>query len=325
MTPNQFLEIWESLATPTTNQELEALEIWPNSGVWVARDNAEHHHLLVQVDGKTDLGLGETHGLGVEIRRHRIAGRDDAPYVDLVCIDPGATQTFATVAVDIARNVVQEPIESRTSAVSAALREWRWFWGVDPRRMSANDAVGLFGELWFLNRWAERSAASVRAWEGSNGARHDFQWPTSSVEVKTTARAGSATHTIEHLEQLEDPVTGKLYLYSLRIARDALAANSVHSLAEATLEALRTDPVTRSDLMSKLARRGYTPVGSEASEVTFRVVDEGLYLVVDGFPRLTPQTFPDGLPSGIATVSYQLDMSACTEWRTDASPGRWAP
>jgi hypothetical protein len=44
-----------------------------------------------------------------------------------------------------------------------------------------------------------------------------------------------AIHTIEHLEQLDDPVTGQLYIYSLRIARDSLAVNSVKSLAEAAI------------------------------------------------------------------------------------------
>ncbi|WP_109510438.1 PD-(D/E)XK motif protein [Nocardioides speluncae] len=325
MTPDEFVEIWESLATPTTNQELEAREVVPDSGVWIARDNAEHQHLLVLVDGRSDLGLDETHGLSAAIIRHRIAGRTDAAYVDLLCLDPGTVQTFATVAADIATVVIDEPIELRTASVTAAVREWRWFWGVDPDRMSVAGAVGLFGELWFLNRWAGHSAASVQAWEGSNGSRHDFQWPTSSVEVKTTALGGAITHTIEHLEQLDDPVTGHLYLYSLRIARDSLAANSLSSLATSAINAFRDDPVTRADLKAKLARRGYTPAGRNESEVTYRVVDEGLYRVTDDFPRLTQATFPDGLPHGVAGLTYQLDMNACGAWRTGSTPDRWSP
>lgn len=325
MTPAAFLAAWEALPTPTTNHELEAHEVDPGSGVWVARDNADHQHLLVLVDGRSELGLDETHGLRATIGRHRIAGRDDAPYVDLVCLDSGVEQTFATVAADIATSVTPEPVGSRTAAVAAALREWRWFWGVDPSQMSANDAVGLFGELWFLNRWAGPSPASVQAWEGSNGSRHDFQWSNSSVEVKTTARGGSVTHTVEHLEQLGDPVTGQLHLYSLRIARDTLASNSVSSLAQTAITALGSDPVARADLKAKLAQRGYTPSGRDESVVTYRVVDEGLYLVSDGFPRLTPQSFSGGLPHGIATISYRLDMNACGAWRTDATPGSWAP
>ena len=228
MTPEEFLEAWATLPTPVANYQLEAHELAPGSGVWVARDNADHQHLLVLVDGLSELGLEDTHGLSVSIRRHRVAGRDDAPYVDLSCLDSGALQTFATVAADIATAVVREPVDRRTSALAAAVREWRWFWGVDPSGLSATDAVGLFGELWFLNRWASPSAASVHAWEGSNGSRHDFQWPTISVEVKTTSRAGAIMHTIQHLDQLSDPETGQLFLYSLRITRDALAANTVN-------------------------------------------------------------------------------------------------
>ena len=62
---------------------------------------------LVLVDGLSELGLEDTHGLSVSIRRHRVAGRDDAPYVDLSCLDSGALQTFATVAADIATAVVR--------------------------------------------------------------------------------------------------------------------------------------------------------------------------------------------------------------------------
>lgn len=325
MTPDEFQTIWKALRTPITNHELEAAEVSTGTGVWIARDNADHQHLLVLVDTQSQLELDETRGLKVAISQHRIADREDAPYVDLVCLDPGAVQTFATVASDIANAVVKRPPEDRTGAVVTAIREWRWFWGVDPNQMSKSDAVGLFGELWFLNRWAGVSEATVQAWTGSSGARHDFQWPTSSVEVKTTARGGATLHTIEHLEQLDDAERGQLYLYSLRIARDALAANSVNSLAEAAQNALRNHPVARADLMAKLAQRGYTPAGRDESGVTYRIVDEGLYRVDETFPRLTPRDFPGGLPLGIASISYQLDMTACNEWRTDATPGAWTP
>jgi len=325
VTPAEFQEAWSRLKTPVTNQELEATEISAGSGVWVARDNGNYQHLLVLVDGKTDLGLDETHGLKVAIAQHRIAGRGDASYVDLVCLDSGAGQTFAVVATEIANATVSTPIEDRTSAVAAAVREWRWFWGVDPTALSRKAAVGLFGELWFLTRWAGVTSENVTAWDASNGARHDFQWPLSSVEVKTTAQSGAVVHTIQHLEQLDDPESGRLFLYSLRISRDALAANSVKSLAAAARHALRADAAGRSDLMAKLAQRGYSPAGSPESDATYRVLDEGLYRVSDGFPRLTTRSFSGGLPTGITRVSYQVDMSACAAYLTGASPDQWTP
>lgn len=325
MTPAEFTAAWEALSTPVTNDQLEAHEVTPESGVWIARDNADHQHLLVLVDGAEELAVGETHGLSIAITRTRVAGRNDAPYVDLACLDVGAVQTFATVASDIATSVVSEPIDRRTAVVATAVREWRWFWGVDPSRLSTAEAVGLFGELWFLNRWARPTAGSVQAWEGSTGSRHDFQWATSSVEVKTTSRSGGSIHAIEHLDQLADPETGQLYVFSLRIARDALAANTLNSLVAAARHALRMDPTSRSDLMAKLAQRGYVPAGQNEGDVCYRVVDEALYRVADGFPRLTLQEFPNGLPAGVSSVSYHLDMAACGAWRTDATAGRWVP
>jgi hypothetical protein len=280
---------------------------------------------LIQLEGPTDLDLGETHGLKVGISSHRIAGRADAPYVDLVCLDASAKQTFAAVATEIANSVVDTPPDARADAVVAAVREWRWFWDVDPSQMSRTEAIGLFGELWFLNRWAKASPASIRAWEGSARSRHDFQWPTSSVEVKTTSRGGAVVHTIETLEQLDDPESGQLYLFSLRIVRDTLASNSVNNLASAAKNALADDPVGRAELLAKLAQRGYTPAGREETRVTYRVVEEGLYRVAEGFPRLTPRDFPVGLPPGISGLSYRLDISACQQWRLAVSPSDWAP
>lgn len=325
MTPAEYLATFESLPTPTTNHDLEAHEVAAGSGVWVGRGNGDHQHLLVKVGDAHDLDVEETHGLQVRIGRHRIAGRDDAPYIDLVCLDAGAVATFAAVASEIAAATVAVALEDRPAAVAGAVRAWRWFWGVDPSRMSTTDAIGIFGELWFLNRWAGVSEASVEAWEGSHGSRHDFQWPSSSVEIKTKASAEAIVHNIENLEQLDDPETGELYLFSLRISRDPLAANSVNSLATATIRRLQGEPAASAAVLEKLASRGYTPAGREASAVTYRVLDEALYRVAGDFPRLTRSSFPYGLPQGITTVAYQLDMNACGQWRVDVDPTSWAP
>lgn len=325
MTPDEFQSIWRDLPAPSSQGQLEAREITPRSGVWVAKDYSTRQHLLVQVPDGANLDVSGTHGLGVSVAKHRIPEHADATYVDLVCLDQAVTPTFAAVAADIAEEAVQSEPTNRLTEVVAALNEWRWFWGVDPTRMSAADAIGLFGELWFLVRWAGASPASVHAWEASNGSRHDFQWPQFSVEVKTTSRSGPLLHSIQHLEQLEDAETGNLYLYSLRLARDALAANTVTSLVEVASTGLSAEPEARAQLLAKLSQRGYTPAGRDQSAVPYRVIEEGLYRVVDGFPRLTRTSFPDGLPTGVSRVAYQIDMTACQDWLVGRDPGSLPP
>ena len=325
MTPEEFQSRWRELPAPESLGQLEAVEVEPGSGVWVARDDSSRQHLLVRVPEGVTLDVTGTHGLGVAVARHRIPNEVDASYVDLVCLDPVVAATFAAVAADIASEVVQAGPDARRSQVISALNEWRWFWGVDPTRLSARDAIGLFGELWFLIRWAGVSANSVHAWDASNGARHDFQWPRQSVEVKTTSRAGAVVHTVQHLEQLDDAETGALYLYSLRVTRDALAANTLNSLVAVATAELSSQPVARAELLTKLGQRGYTPVGRDQSALPYRVVEENLYKVTGDFPRLTRDSFPDGLPNGITSVSYQLDMNACSHWRVGTSPRDWPP
>ena len=164
MTPDEYQTVWRGLRAPSLANQLEASEVAPGSGVWVARDASAQQHLLVQVPDGSDLDVSGTHGLGVSISRHRIPEHEDATYIDLACLDQAVAPTFAAVAADIAEEAVHAEPTNRLAEVVAALNEWRWFWGVDPTRLSATDAIGLFGELWFLIRWAGASPASIQAW-----------------------------------------------------------------------------------------------------------------------------------------------------------------
>jgi hypothetical protein len=324
MTPEEFEARWAALPQPISDTKFEASEVLANSGVWVARDFAERPHLLVRVPDDAALNAIGTRGLSAKIGIHRIEGHE-ANYIDLASLDSAVDDTFASVAAEVASVLTDTVADQRAGAVENLLSEWRWFWGVDASSMTSTDAIGLFGELWFLLRWAGVSAESIEAWGASNGARHDFQWTDRSVEVKVTSRAGPVVHTVQHLDQLANPETGELFLYSLKIVRDSLAANSLHSLVEAALSHLTHAPAVRADLLAKLGPRGYTRVGRGESAVQYRVLDEALYRVADGFPRLTEDTFPDGLPEAIVKVSYQLDMNTCADWCVARTPEGWPP
>jgi hypothetical protein len=325
VTPEEFLAIWRDLPSPVQPGQLEAHEVTAISGVWVAKDSSDHHHLLVQVPDETKLDIPGTHGLGIQVTKHRIPDRPDSTYIDLACLDPAVAATFAAVAADVANQAVQADPQHRLTDVTRTLNEWRWFWGVDPAHLTASDAIGLFGELWFMIQWAGVSSASVQAWHASEGSRHDFQWAEYSVEVKATSRSGPVVHTVQNLEQLEDPENGILYLYSLRVARDALAVNTVSSLVEIAVNALGDQPDARADLLQKLGRRGYTPAERDQAMIPYRIIEQGLYSVTGGFPRLTRASFTYGLPTGIGVVSYQLEMAACHEWQISTDADSWPP
>lgn len=327
MTPDELLDAWATLPTPPVVGRLESVETAEHSGVWVAIDNSGGRHLLVQVPDESAAPTLSTKGLSVTVARHRIAEHLDADYVDLVCAEEATADTFATVVAEIARDVVGIAPEARVNAMSEILARWRWFWGIPPDRLSERDALGLFAELWFLDQWVGVSADTVEAWTGSDSARHDFQWPERSVEVKATARRadGAVVHHIEHLDQLADPESGTLYLFSLRVVRDRLAANTLPGLVDRCSEQLRAYAAGRESFLRKVSLRGYSPTHRRLHSSPYRILEERLYEVAGYFPRLTVGSFTEGLPAGIGDVSYKLDMAACEPFLRVATADQWPP
>ncbi len=255
----------------------------------------------------------------------KVQDAEPADYLDLVCLSDDASATFAAVAADIGTEAGLVPQSGRVAVVAAALSRWQWFWGIDTGSLSEQEALGLFGELWFLHRWAGDAAKAVDAWTASAGSRHDFQWPEHSVEVKATSRrvAGAILHRIEHLDQLSDPEQGQLFLFSLRIVRDQLAQNTLPSLVDHVTQDLRGNPRAGDEFARKLGQRGYSPAHRNRYEVPYRMLGEYLYSVEPGFPRLTTASFGGSPPAGITDVSYVLDMAACDPWLRAKSPEEW--
>ena len=197
------------------------------------------------------------------------------------------------------------------------LARWRAFWSVKTSGISREEALGLFGELWFLRRWlGNLNAATIRCWQATESARHDFQWAQASVEVKTAATqsAGPPVHRITSLEQLADPEQGNLFLFSLQVCNDALAANTLQNLANAITADLRDDFVALEEFNGKLAARGYS-LESQFATMPLRILGERLYRVDATFPRIIRESFgTSGAPQGVVGVSYELDLSACDNW-----------
>jgi len=315
---------WRSLHTPESARLLEAVPI-SGDDVWVAVDHQGRRHLLLQVPEGSNAPATTTQGLQVTVGRHQVRGAQPTVYLDLTCLSEDVDVTFAAVAADIGADAARVAQAERLMVVTAALSRWEWFWGVEPGGLSEQDALGLFAELWFLYRWPQPCAETVDAWTGSTGARHDFQWPSRSVEVKAaTRRAGGAVlHRIHNLDQLSDPEQGQLFIFSLRVVRDALARNTLPDLVERIEQRLHEDPSSHSEFARKLGLRGYSPAHRQRYGIHYRILGEYLYEVDSGFPRLTALSFASGLPAGISDVGYVLDMAACDPWLVASSPEEW--
>lgn len=327
MTLEELESSWGALQPPGVPDAISgrrAIGLPADRPVYLAVDSQRRRHLLVQVpDAIAPVSQRETRSLEVTTARFQVGSNPESLYVDLVCTDAAQHATFSAIAQDLIRSIRQTPGPLRDSILSA-LGRWRAFWSVKATGMSRDDALGLFGELWFLRRWLGTvDDATIKHWQATDSARHDFQWPSSSVEVKTatTQSASAPVHRIASLEQLAEPERGQLYLFSLQVCDDALAANTLHGLVASLTADLQTDFQALSEFNDKLAARGYSPADQQSPARQLRILAERLYRVDATFPRLTRQTFwPAGLPAGIVGMEYTIDLTACGNWLAASGP-----
>jgi hypothetical protein len=291
-------------------------------GVMLAVDHAGLRHLLVPAaPGDALPNLPQTRGLEISVDEMQVGDAPARWYFDVACRDPTVHANFTTLSAEVVATLVEDPSNPRRS-LEQILDRWRWFWGTAPGALTDEEALGLFGELWFLEYWVGLDSGTLTAWRGPLGDRHDFKWPEASVEVKATRTRsdGAAEHRISNLDQLEDPERGDLFLFSLRVTADPIANHSLSSSVERIRAALSTTAEDLHRFDDLIGQAGYTPADRDRFSNPLRVVAEELYTVAEGFPRVRRSSFIDGIPPGVDNIVYTLDLGACQPWLVASRP-----
>jgi hypothetical protein len=317
-------KIWSEIEAPTASGQMAGVGAPGRDGVLLAIDSEGLRHVLIEAgsEEKSPKWAG-TRGLEVAIDELQVGTRVARLYLDLSCRDASMNQNFTGLATEICDALAEDRRDAGV-VLEAILEKWRWFWGNVPDELSGETAVGLFGELWFLEYWMKPVTAEVlNGWAGPDKDRHDFKWPAASVEVKSTRvrTDGAAKHQITNLDQLDDPEVGELYLFSLRVIDDPIGQNSLSSSVKRLRKTLEGDTSLLHKFDEQIARYGFTPGEHVHADRPLRVIAEELYRVGHGFPRLTASSFPNGVPSGVDGISYTLDLVACEPWRRATAPG----
>ncbi len=279
-----------------------------------ALDADGSRHLLIALAADDEaLRDEQSRGLRVLTRELSVQGEPPTRRLDIQCEDAAGHAAFDLIGGELAAQLAaaaQPPAE----IVRRVLSKWRRFWGQLPRTLlSREEQLGLFAELWFLSVWLlpRRAAGDVVAsWRGPSGARHDFEWPCRSVEVKATTSTRGRIHRINGLDQLLPPEDGKLFFFSLRLREEAGATNTLPSLVDRCRGQMTGDADALTRFEASLTQAGYSLAHEEEYAcVHLRIVEESLFVVQADFPRLTTAQFPNGLPAGIERVEYEINLS----------------
>ena len=320
-------DMWNAMHPPLGDEEISGRRIPGLSTTipaYLAIDRGGFRHLFILTQKVSEVTpIFHSNGLRVSISKFKIGTSPENFYLDFHCYNPRQNSTFSAVVIDVIHSIKGNSSDL-LSVINETIARWRDFWTTRTSGMSMEETLGLFGEIWFMLRWFPTLDSQViRMWQSTVNARHDFQGDQVSVEVKTanTRTTGAPVHHISGLEQLDDPQSGKLYLFSLQVTDDALSNNTLHSLVNTVQKKISGDYLTLSDFNTKVVSRGYTLDDTGYPALGYRILSERLYKVTDRFPRIVRRSFvTQELPSGISNIKYNLDMAGSEPWLVARSP-----
>lgn len=294
--------------------------------VLIALDAAKRRHVLVELPPGE---LGEiaertSRGIAVQTVELRPGGESVRRFVEIACLDAHGHAALDTIALELVDALEAGASIGRVRLVQNVLAKWRRFWsGVAQGVLSKEQQLGLFGELWFLNRWLAPYVGVERAlkmWRGPAGARNDFEAAGMAIEVKTTGRVDGA-HIIHGLEQLLEPPDGQLMLFSVLVRDEASGTESLPAQVAEARGLIADDYALQSRFDALIYAAGYDDrLAAEYAKLQLRIRDTGLYKITDAFPRLIPSSLVSGLPVGIGAIEYELRMEAAGPWLLASTP-----
>ncbi len=325
--------VWTRLdPSRCVGESLLARRITPDAvpSLLAAVDRLGKRHLLLAMSTE-DPEISDRHSRGVrlETRVLDVHEHESGRYLDLACIDDRGHQVFDIIASEISDGLAAG-ILPIGDLVRQVLGRWRRFWGQAPQvLLSREHQIGLFGELWFMHVWLRpRTSArtAVSAWTGPLRARHDFNWSGLGIEVKTITSQSRSACRIHGVDQLDNPDSGLLKLFTLRVREDPGASNSLPKLVSTVAESVEADPEAAEEFARRLTAAGYDESHRlEYEQLHLTTVDERLYRVEGDFPRIIGSTFTHGVPSGVEVIDYEISLAGLDHLVECRSAASWVP
>lgn len=226
-----------------------------------------------------------------------------------------ASNAHLPVFVELAGGLIEE-VEKASSAKQALLTVARrlaaWARFFDARGDSAlgrGKQLGLMGELLCLDVLGHGAGLgnAVRAWRGPEGATHDFQTATGSIEVKITTSSAPERFRVSSERQLDESHVPRLVLCAITAQELPAGDTSIATLVARLRVRLDAEaPAERALFDERLVSVGYCDQDRPEYDVRIAVLHIDFARIDDGFPCIRPVD----LRQGISGVSYDISRAA---------------
>ncbi len=244
--------------------------------------------------------------------------RDGKTWIALSRRESGSPELFAEMVGDVAGAMDAKACESEDGILRAMLRRirmWQEFMGKGARPLGPEAELGLVGELSFLKFLIDSNISAemaLDAWLGPDDAPQDFVIGSGAVEVKATVAASGFPAKIGSLEQLDDGTLSPLYLAAVKFSVIESGKTLPEMVADVE-DQICDEPGATAFFREKLFSAGYHESHAPRYVRRFSEVETRLLTVVEGFPRLTRAS----VPNGIANAVYEIDISRLSGFDVD--------
>lgn len=238
--------------------------------------------------------------------------KDDAKiFLLIILVDSLHNDVFATLCEDLISGIAD--IKDEDNVVRELLNRFeKWkslFDKASAEGLSSEEQRGLYGELYFLNRWLSCSndySRCIQSWVGTERAIKDFQFSGWALEVKTTHGNNHQKIQINNERQLDTENLNTLILLHLSLEAQQQNGETLNNIATAIIELLHNDIATQTQFRSKLLQAGYFNHHRQLYENTgYQIRQEDYYLVNNEFPRIEEKD----IRSGVGDVKYSIILS----------------
>jgi len=313
---DEFALAWNSLSGSADDTGWRTIAIAPAGVCMLSAGRRFPGNEEALLAGFTTATIGTTEklpdGQGFSVERVSPNG-DGKTWVALTRKATGSIELFSTMVCDVAGALDAETGADEPRLLRVFLgrvRAWQEFMRKGAQPLSAEDEIGLIGELTILSAVIDEGVLAplaVEGWVGPLAGLRDFEIGTGSMEVKSTVSAAGFPARVGSLDQLDDSARQPLFVAGVRLRQAANGASLPESV-EAMRDVVRGDAEAERLLSERLVAAGYFDAHIGQYSRHFVVAGIRVVEVSQGFPRLT-----HGLvPSGITRASYEIDLDRVT-------------
>jgi len=309
---DEFLLAWESLAGEATQDGWRSIPVAPAGScqLMAARRFPGNGESLLAHFPSVKIPVAEKlpEGHGFTIDRVDPHG-DGKTWLALTRKESGSVELFVAMVGDVVGVMDTEAASSEERLLTIFLgrvRAWQEFMRKGIQGLEPEAEIGLIGELSFLASMLDAgipASLAVESWVGPLDGIQDFEVGTGAVEVKATLSATGFPAKIGSLEQLDDSIRQPLFLAGVRLSQTGSGQN-LPEFAEHVRGLLRVDAEALRLFADRLLAAGFFTIHADRYSRRFSIVGTRVVEVVEGFPRLTHGT----VPNGIKSARYEIDF-----------------